>query len=348
MVVEKFVFEIISKIQKFNNSKKVIEWISNNMKLSNSDAKEILNAVQNLISVSKKKQENIDFKFETPTSFFSEKYYKINGIYFLIQFQSEKVTFYVHPKLAHLEVEKQEKIDEKLTIFSQNSYIILLENNIFMDAWKLEDFHFFQGKLSMLLISKAYQKEEKDWMGIFHASAISDAKKAILFMGNSGSGKSTLSALLMHHGFLTISDDFVPVLRENQHVYNFPVGISIKEKSVEILKDFYPELNTATSYNLTQKKLVRYLTPKKTVKQNFPCKAFVFVKYQKEETSVSLKEISKLETFQKVIPETWLFPSKENANMFLNWFSKIPCYELKYSDNNAMIQTVKQLFSDEI
>ena len=48
----------------------------------------------------------------------------------------------------------------------------------------------------MELLQKVHQKEEEEWLGVFHASALGDGKKAILFLGDSGNGKSTsLSAL---------------------------------------------------------------------------------------------------------------------------------------------------------
>mgnify|MGYP001445248857 FL=1 len=111
----------------------------------------------------------------------------------------------------------------------------------------------------------------------------------------------------------------------------------------------YPELKTSAEYHFKRlNKIVRYLKPNNT---NFfthlPCHDLVFIKYEKDSELV-FKEISKLDAFQQLVPDSWLSPIKENAAAFLNWFDSTTCYELKYSDNATMIATVKNLFDNEL
>lgn len=63
----------------------------------------------------------------------------------------------------------------------------------------------------MQIAQNIHEKPEKSWLGVFHASAVSDGNNGILFLGDSGNGKSTSLALLQAHGFHCIADDFVPV-----------------------------------------------------------------------------------------------------------------------------------------
>ena len=86
----------------------------------------------------------------------------------------------------------------------------------------------------MKIIEYIYGKPEDNWMGVFHASALSYKKDTILFLGDSGSGKSTSLALLQAHGFHCVADDFVPI-DNDQLVHSFPAGISIKENSLKTL-----------------------------------------------------------------------------------------------------------------
>lgn len=67
-------------------------------------------------------------------------------------------------------------------------------------------------------------------MGVFHASALGNSKKTVLFLGDSGNGKSTSLAILQANGFTCIEDDFVPIDAKKQEVYSFPAAISIKKK----------------------------------------------------------------------------------------------------------------------
>ena len=92
----------------------------------------------------------------------------------------------------------------------------------------------------MEFIQAMYHKEESEWMGVFHASAVSNQQKAVLFLGDSGNGKSTSLALLQKHGFQCLADDFVPVAAKNKEVYHFPAAISVKNSSLQTLAPLYP------------------------------------------------------------------------------------------------------------
>ena len=147
-------------------------------------------------------------------------------------------------------------------VFINHNYIFLYVNNTFIGSWSPDNLHYFQGKFSMELIQKIHQKEEKEWMGVFHASAVSDGKKAILFLGDSGNGKSTSLAILQANGFTCLADDFVPVDVKKQKVYSFPAAISIKKSSLETLLPMYPELESSAEYHFKRlHKIVRYLKP---------------------------------------------------------------------------------------
>ena len=44
---------------------------------------------------------------------------------------------------------------------------------------------------------------------------------------------------------------------------------------------------------------------------------------------------------------TW-FTSPKNAASFLEWFEKMPCYQLTYSNNELMYTAIKRIFEDEL
>ena len=221
----------------------------------------------------------------------------------------------------------------------------LFVNQQFIDAWYNQEVHYFQGKFSMELIQKIHQKDEKEWLGVFHASAVSDGKKSILFLGDSGNGKSTSLALLQANGFNCLADDFVPVTALDSEVYSFPAAISIKRNSLQTLLPFYPELETGSEYDLTSlNKIVRYLAPKNPdFKAHLPCESVVFIKYEKD-SGLQVSSISKIDAFQQLVPDSWLSPIKENAAIFLDWFESLNCYQITYSDNEKMIGKVRELF----
>lgn len=276
-------------------------------------------------------------------------FYKVNNLVFKVEYQSEKEAFWIHPKFAHLEITPQENFDTLYQVYTDSTHTFLFIDNKYIGSWSRADIHYFQGKFSMELVQSIHQKEEDKWMGVFHASAVSDGKKSMLFLGDSGNGKSTSLALLQANGLTCIADDFVPIDAKKQEVYSFPSAISIKKNSVPVLLNIYPELENSAEYHFkTLNKIVRYLPPNTSdYTQHLPCKALVFIKYQPE-VELQVNSISSIEAFEQLVPDSWLSPLSENAEVFLNWFSQLPCYQIVYSNNKKMIETVHKLFNDEL
>ena len=301
-------------------------------------------------NTAKNSEIDIDHKdIKRPKNFEFVKYYKINNSVFKVSYLSEKELSFVHPKFAHLAINEVKEFLNEFEVFINQNYIFLYVNNTFIGSWSSQNVHFFQGKFSMELIQEIHQKEESEWLGVFHASAISNGEKSMLFLGDSGNGKSTSLALLQANGFTCLADDFVPMDANNQEVYSFPAAISIKKNSLETLLPIYPELATTAEYNFKRlNKIVRYLKPNNDdFFAHLPCNDLVFIKYEKN-AELSCKEISKIDAFQQLVPDSWLSSKKENAQLFLDWFKKLNCYQLTYSNNEKMIETVTKIFNNDL
>ena len=282
-----------------------------------------------------------------PSSYGFVHYYSMNGIVCKVCYFATKERELIHPKFEHLITENTNEFHHEFEVFIDDNKVHLFVNQQFIDAWYHQEVHYFQGKFSMELIQKMHQKEEKDWLGVFHASAVSNGKKSILFLGDSGNGKSTSLAILQANGFTCLADDFVPVSAKNCEVYSFPAAISIKRNSLPTLLPLYPTLATATEYDLTRlNKIVRYLPPNNTdFTTHLPCRELIFIKYETD-AELLCENISKVAAFQQLVPDSWLSPIKENAGIFLDWFDSLNCYQITYSDNQKMIETVQKIFED--
>ena len=276
-------------------------------------------------------------------------HYKMNSLCLEVRFQNEKLAALVHPKYSHLMTEGTENPNGVFEVYQRNDRVFLDVNNKLIGSWSKENVHYFQGKFSMELIQKIHQKPESNWIGVFHASAVSNTKKSALFLGDSGNGKSTSLALLQAHGFTCLADDFVPMAAQNCKVYRLPSAISVKKNSWPILEPFYPQLADASEYHLkAANKIVRYLPPNSTrTIQHLPCKDLVFIKYQ-EDSGIQFSEMPKIEAFERLIPDSWISPIATNVQQFLDWFSSVNCYQLTYSHNEKMIQQVHELFSNDL
>lgn len=345
--------KLIERIGKGLDDKALIDWSQKNLKLSKHQSEALLKATFKLIAelnVTKPVIKSALQIADKHQDYAFIKYYKIGNFVVKASFESEALAFLIHPKFDHLSV-SETLFNTEFEVFIQDEQLILKVDNLVVGTWAKNEVEYFQGKFSMCLITQLYGKAESEWMGVFHASALSDGKNSVLFMGDSGNGKSTLAALLMAKGFGLLADDFVPVLAATQQVYYFPAAVSIKESAVKALTAFYPKLDETPQYHFVNlNKKVHYLAPpakqKDFLKQQ-TCKAFVFVKYQKN-SPLSFEKIASEDAFQQLIPDAWLSPEPKNAEPFLNWFAQMPCYQLNYSNNSLMCQTIKKLFKDDL
>ncbi len=328
-------------------------WCKDTLSLSKSKSNDLLSATYHLIlNLNKPKPviANALNTYKNNQEHAVVKFYKIGHLVVKASFKTEVLAFLICPKFDYLSVAETD-FNSEFEVSLQDENIVFWVDMKPIGIWQKTEIEYFQGKFSMCLIEKLYGKPESEWMGVFHASALSDGKNSVLFMGDSGNGKSTLAALLMAKGYNLLADDFVPVLADSQQVYYFPAAISIKENAVSTLLPFYPKLDKTEQYHFVNlNKKVHYLAPNTTQKnqiEHLPCKALVFVKYDKK-FDLKCEKISQELAFQHLIPDAWLSPESKNAQQFLDWFITMPCYQLTYSDTELMYHTVDNLFNNDL
>jgi len=352
IIVENITAAILKELDQGIDIKLLSEELSKKLTIPKEECKDfILDLKERFLGEASTNQpeQKIDYKeIKVPVNLEFIKFYKINDIVFKVAFSNELELSFVHPKFAHLEVTEREH-QQYFIVFTENDHIFLWVNTAIIKSWNKSEIHFFQGKFSMEIIQAMHQKTEDNWMGVFHASAVGNSEKSVLFLGDSGNGKSTSLAILQANGFGCVADDFVPIDLKKQEVYSFPAAISIKKNSLDTLLPIYPELATTAEYNFKRlRKIVRYLKPNNTeFTQHLPCNELVFIKYEKD-ADIQFSKIDKIAAFSQLIPDSWISPKKENAQVFLDWFTSLDCYQLTYSNNDEMIQTVSNLFNNDL
>ena len=350
LLVEQTAANIINDLYYKEDPKSIATKLNNKIDIPIDVALEFIQKIKNDIVIPNTighKVEETNLSYKIPEKFSFEKFYLINSKIFKVFFSNEFELSLIHPKIAHLEVKQHSIIDFTFQVFNYSKKTFLILDSKLIGSWSVEDIHYFQGKFSMKIIECIYEKEEKDWMGVFHASALNYNKNTLLILGDSGNGKSTSLALLQAQGFQCIADDFVPI-DVSKKIHTFPAGISIKKNSLPVLLDYYPELKNSAEYHYSRlNKTVRYLPPKNiNYQEKNLCKALVFIKYDSK-TDFEISKISSLEAFEKLVPDSWISPIPKNATTFLEWFEKLPCYQLTYSNNKKMYAAVKDIFEKE-
>ncbi|MCD8399659.1 hypothetical protein G1K66_02305 [Tenacibaculum finnmarkense] len=354
IVVEPVVAQIITLLNNSVSNKEIARILADEISVPEQELIGFIQEIANNI-LSENKDDNSlknNIILDVPQKFEYHYYYKMNTIIIKVSYLSDYEKYLVHPKFAHLEIDKPSETLNKThhyKVYSTEKHISFSIDNNIIDTWEVNEVHYFQGKFSMKIVEHIHRKEEAEWLGVFHASAISNGKESMLFLGDSGNGKSTSLALLQANDFTCLADDFVPIDAQKKHIYSFPSAISIKKNSLPALLPIYPELETSAEYNFERLgKIVRYLVPNNTdYQQHLPCKALIFIKYEKD-SDLQVDKISKLKAFEQLVPDSWLSPIAENADKFMDWFEKLPCYQLTYSDNKKMIDTVHKIFNDKL
>ena len=283
-----------------------------------------------------------------PVRFYSKRNYQINGLIYAVEYETAQLEHLIHPKFAHLERNINIEADHFYQLFYTGDRSVLRVNGVTVGQWPPGEEHYLSGKFSMELVNRMYGKTESDWMGVFHASAISHENKSILFLGDSGSGKSTICAVLMAHGFQLLADDFVPVDGATGAACYFPAAVSVKKNALAPLIGLFPQLCSAAEFNFpAMDKTVRYLPPTADNLARYSCKALVFVRYQKK-SGCKLEKMSMDTAFQQIVPDSWISPLEENAARFLDWFLELPCYRLTYSNNSRMVASIEKIFRNDL
>jgi hypothetical protein len=334
----------------------IILWSCNFFELPLTESKRFIDEIVQLVDGQTGADRNEPVKFSQlndhhiPPRFHAIHQYQINGSSYSAEYGTEELKHLIHPKFAHLEVVLNQPSDHVFQVFRHQEKAVLRVNGKIIGRWGLKDGHYLSGKFSMELINRIYGKTDADWLGVFHASAISRENKSVLFLGDSGSGKSTVCAVLMANGFNLVADDFVPLDYLTREVFSFPAAASIKKNGLNHLIPLHPELTSAHEFAyLNSGKTVRYLPGLQHTdmrKVSFPCKALIFVKYKKC-SRVTLEKIRQEIAFRQLVPDSWISPLSGNVTLFLDWFLGLPCYQLTYSNNHKMVLAIEKLFLDD-
>ncbi len=269
----------------------------------------------------------------------------------LISFACETRNFdyYVHPLISDLEVDESEKEIPLFELFDFEGRIVFRFNGEVKGMWGYDETHLVKGKIFSVLMNVMHDKSDADWLMTVHASAITDRKKTILFSAPPGHGKTTIAALLRARGFDLVSDDFVPIDRITFSAYPFPIAMSVKEGSMELLTPYFPALEQKSLSYISPEKSVRYLALNQDFDSSraiFPVREFVFIEYN---NSVDFLW-EKLDTgrgIQLLLDQAWVVPLPDNAGILFERIPQISFFKLTYSDNEKALDAITDLFGHE-
>lgn len=280
---------------------------------------------------------------------YSVRFYQIGIKLIKLVFETPHLENYIHPLIGHLETNAPNAETALFELFVRDEKIVFRYNGEIKGAWKKDESHLVKGLIFMFLINVMYEKTKEDWLMTVHASAISNGRKTILFSAPPNHGKTTFAALLQNCGFQLISDDFVPIEKHSFCAYPFPIAMSVKQSSTELLTPIFPALKQKTLNYISPEKSVRFLPPEVNpdfTKNVFPVKEFVFIKYDKN-VDLAWEKLDPLKGLKLLLDQAWVSPGKNNAEIFLEQLPLRSFYQLTYSDNEKALETITHLFEND-
>jgi hypothetical protein len=194
-----------------------------------------------------------------------------------------------------------------------------------------------------------HNKTDADWLMTVHASAITNGKKTILFSAPPNHGKTTIAALLQAQGYKLISDDFVPIDRNSFHAYPFPIAMSVKQSSMDLLASLYPALEQKQLNYISPEKSVRYLESNDSfdvANDVYPVHEFIFIEYNK---SVDFKweKLDPLKAMKLLLDQAWVAPNIGNAEILFDRILQTSFIKLTYSNNQKALEAITNLFDHD-
>lgn len=172
---------------------------------------------------------------------------------------------------------------------------------------------------------------------VLHAASVARSGHSIIMPGQSGSGKSTLAAGLGFMDWQFVSDEFVLLNPTDGLHHPYPRPASLKNESLEAVRQLAPSDYFSASYANTQKGTITYVRPlAAAIAAMHDCLTptlIVFPRFSPDE-SASLSPITPSESFVRIVSGSANYEKLRDAAFLTlsELVMRCPNYILTYSN----------------
>lgn len=169
---------------------------------------------------------------------------------------------------------------------------------------------------------------------LVHAGAVAHGDKAACIAGLSGSGKTTLVARLVSRGLTYLADDVTPISTCGR-VLPWPLPMSVKLDSWDVLSESYPALETASVFDVkgTQARLLKPANDVWSVEPR-QLHVLIFPEFVRG-APTRLARLTQFDALRRLIEAGFLIESPitdQRIDAVLGWLNASPAYSLGYGD----------------
>jgi hypothetical protein len=184
------------------------------------------------------------------------------------------------------------------------------------------------------------------WFALIHGAALGRNAQGIALAGPSGSGKSTLAAGLIDVGYHFLSDDLIALSEPEGAIVPWPLPLSIKQGSVDIVAARHPQLARAPSYSTKGLEARMLLPPPEAWDADpVPLRRLVFPRFVAGQRPQAAR-LTPFEAIERLLTDrVWLGSpiTEQRMSVFLAWLDRTPAYALSYGsldDGMRLIEDV--------
>lgn len=178
---------------------------------------------------------------------------------------------------------------------------------------------------------------------ILHSAVIEKNGHAVVMPAPPGSGKSTLCAALIYHGWRLLSDELTLVSISDGMIVPVPRPVSLKNESIEIIRNYIPEAVIGSSAKDTNKGTVALMKPPGDSIELVDTQAtpawIIFPKYE-QGASPRLEKKLKVEAFMQGITNSFNYTllGVKGFQAATKLIDMCDCYDFTYSNLDEALE----------
>ncbi|MGE5301905.1 MAG: HprK-related kinase A [Alphaproteobacteria bacterium] len=200
----------------------------------------------------------------------------------------------------------------------------------------------FEGCLNWCIYAHAYQYL------IIHAAAIERGGRAAILPAPPGSGKSTLCAALVSRGWRLLTDELTLIATDGGKIIPIARPISLKNDSVDIIKNFAPDAIFGPISPNTVKGTIAHMRPPpesvRRVGEYCPATWLIVPSYQAG-ANTKARPMSKAAGFMRVAESAvnYMTLGQLGFDLVSNLIDETVCYGFEFSDLHETVNWFDEL-----